>query len=648
MCNVKRRIFGVVSAVALTVGIMTTGAGAQTMAPPARVIAPPQDIAYPGVLKVTVDATDLDRKIFSIRETVPVSQAGDLVLMLPEWLPGKHSDRSEISKIAGLLVSANGKPLTWVRDQINVTAFHIDVPAGVTAVDVEFQYLAPTTAAAGRAVMTPDMLNLQFNFASLYPAGYYAKRIPVQATVKFPEGWGYATGLETDSKTGNTVVFKATDYDTLIDSPIFSGRYFKTWDLDPGGPAPVRLNVMADSPEQLDVMPGFIDVHKKLVQQSYKLYGSHHYDHYDFLVAASDQIGGIGLEHHRSSENRVDKKYLTDAKVSYSRDLLAHEYTHSWNGKFRRGADLWTPNFQVPMRNSLLWVYEGQTQYWGQVLAARSGLNSKELALQNLAATAASLDNLPARSWRAMQDTTNDPVISARAPQNWRAYQRSEDYYNEGLLIWLDADTLIREKTGGKTSLDNFAKDFFGIKNGEWGEATYTFDDVVKTLNTVYPYDWATFLRTRLDGHGEANNGGAPLDGITRGGYKLVYTETPSDLWKGVEDQGKLTNLNYSIGFSVNNKDNTLASVLWNSPAFKAGLTPGDTLVALNGRTYDNDAMKLAITAAKSGKPIELIVKMDETYRVIKVDYTGGLRYPVLQRIEGKPALLDDILAEKK
>jgi predicted metalloprotease with PDZ domain len=628
--------------------MMTSVAGAQTMAPPAPVIAPPQDIAYPGVLKVTVDATDLDRKIFSIKETVPVDKAGDLVLMLPEWLPGKHSDRSEISKIAGLLVSANGKPLTWVRDQINITAFHIDVPAGVTAVDVEFQYLAPTTAAAGRAVMTPDMLNLQFNFASLYPAGYYAKRIPIQATVKFPEGWGYATGLETDSKTGDTVVFKTTDYDTLIDSPIFSGRYFKTWDLDPGGPAPVRLNVMADSPEQLDVMPGFIDVHKKLVQQSYKLYGSHHYDHYDFLVAASDQIGGIGLEHHRSSENRVDKKYLTDAKVSYSRDLLAHEYTHSWNGKFRRGADLWTPNFQVPMRGSLLWVYEGQTQYWGQVLAARSGLNSKELALQNLASTAAAFDNLPGRTWRAMQDTTNDPVISARAPQNWRSYQRSEDYYNEGLLIWLDADTLIREKTGGKKSLDNFAKDFFGIQNGDWGEATYMFDDVVKTLNAVYPYDWATFLRTRLDGHGEADKGGAPLDGITRGGYKLVYTETPTDLWKGVEAQGKLTNLSYSIGFSVNNKDNTLAGVLWGSPAFKAGLTPGDTLVALNGRTYDNDAMKLAITAAKSGKPIELIVKMDETYRVIKVDYAGGPRYPVLQRIEGKPALLDDILAEKK
>ncbi|CAL4867948.1 hypothetical protein MMA231_02221 [Asticcacaulis sp. MM231] len=633
---------------ALSAGMVAYGAGAQTVAPPDPVIAPPQDIAYPGVLKVTVDATDLDRKIFSIKETVPVSKAGDLVLMLPEWLPGKHSDRSEISKIAGLLVSANGKPLTWVRDQINVTAFHIDVPAGVTAVDVEFQYLAPTTAAAGRAVMTPDMLNLQFNFASLYPAGYYAQRIPVQATVKFPEGWGYATGLETDSKTGDTVVFKTTDYDTLINLPIFSGRYFKTWDLDPEGPAPVRLNVMADSPEQLDVMPGFIDVHKKLVQQAYKLYGAHHYDHYDFLVAASDQIGGIGLEHHRSSENRVEKKYLTEAKVSYSRDLLAHEYTHSWNGKFRRGADLWTPNFQVPMRNSLLWVYEGQTQYWGQVLATRSGLNSKELALQNLAATAANLDNLPGRSWRALQDTTNDPVISARAPQNWRAYQRSEDYYNEGLLIWLDADTLIREKTGGKKSLDNFAKGFFGIQNGDWGEATYTFDDVVKTLNAVYPYDWATFLLTRVDGHGEADKGGAPLDGITRGGYKLVYTETPSDLWKGNETLGKVTNLSYSIGFSVNNKDNTLAGVLWGSPAFKAGLTPGDTLVALNGKTYDSDALKLAITAAKSGKPIELIVKMDETYRVIKIDYTGGLRYPVLQRIEGTPALLDDILAEKK
>jgi predicted metalloprotease with PDZ domain len=331
------------------------------------------------------------------------------------------------------------------------------------------------------------------------------------------------------------------------------------------------------------------------------------------------------------------------------RDLLAHEYTHSWNGKFRRGADLWTPNFQVPMRDSLLWVYEGQTQYWGYMLAGRSGLLSKDQDLGALAMIFASYDNLPGRKWRPLIDTTNDPIISSRSPQNWTSMQRSEDYYNEGLMIWLDADTLIREKTGGKKSLDDFAKAFFGIKNGDWGETTYTFDDVVKTLNSVYAYDWESFLKARVYDYGADGKGTAPMDGITRGGYRLVYQDTPSDYQKALEGLRKYSNLNYSIGFSVSSKDNSIMSELWDSPAFKAGLTPGMTLVAVNGKAFDMDLLKAAITNAKTGSdPIELIVKSDDNYKTVKIDYHDGLRYPVLQRIEGKPALLDDILAEKK
>ena len=300
------------------------------------------------------------------------------------------------------------------------------------------------------------------------------------------------------------------------------------------------------------------------------------------------------------------------------------------------------------MRDSLLWVYEGQTQYWGQVLAARSGLYTKDQELQFLAMTAASYDNLPARKWRAMVDTTNDPIIASRASQPWPSNQRSEDYYNEGLLIWLDADTLIREKTGGKKSLDDFASAFFGIKNGDWGVTTYNFDEVVKTLNGVYPYDWATFLHTRLEGHGDAERHGAPLDGITRGGYKLVYTDTPSDYYKAAETRRKTNSFAYSLGIAIG-KDNAVASVLWDSPAFKAGMAPGSTLIAVNGKAADIDGLKAAITDAKTGTaPIELLVKVDDLYKTFRIDYHGGLRYPKLERIDGTPALLDDILAEKK
>lgn len=647
----KKYGLSLVSAIALASAVLAPAAFSQEMAPPAVPVEQPKNIAYPGTLKVTVDATDLDHRIFQVTESIPVTGEGDLVLMLPKWLPGHHSPGTEISRIADIEFTANGERLHWLRDSLDMNAFHLVVPKGATTVEAAFKYLAPVTPAAGRITMTADMIDLQWNFASLYPAGYYANKIPVQATLKKPAGWGYATGLETESKTEDTVVFKTTDYDTLIDSPVFSGRYFKTWDITPkGSDAPVRLNIMADNADNLEAPDDVIAIHKNLIEQAYKLYGAHHYNHYDFLVAASDTIGGIGLEHHRSSENSVAEKYLTDWKTAYvGRDLLAHEYTHSWNGKFRRGADLWTPNFQVPMRDSLMWVYEGQTQYWGNVLAARSGLYNKDQELQSLAMTVASYDNIPGRKWRPLIDTTNDPIISSRRPQNWTSMQRSEDYYNEGLLIWLDADTLIREKTNGKKSLDDFAKAFFGIKNGDWGETTYNFDDVVKTLNGVYAYDWDAFLKARVYDFGADGKGTAPLDGITRGGYKLVYEEKPTDYFKSLETLRKYSNLNYSIGFAVAGKDNTIMSELWDGPAFKAGLTPGMTLIAVNGKAFDIDLLKTAITKAKTGQEsIELIVKSDDNIKTVKIDYHGGLRYPVLQRIEGKPALLDDILAAKK
>ncbi|WP_370526543.1 M61 family metallopeptidase [Caulobacter sp. RHG1] len=638
-------VLSLVASAALAQGQMTTQVMPESAAPTPP-IAAPQDTPYAGTLKLNVDATDLDRKIWNVTTTIPVNKAGDFVFLYPQWVPGGHSPRNDLDKLAGLVVTANGKTIPWKRDVVSVHAFHVDVPAGVSEIQVSYQFLTAVEAKVGRIEVTPEMLNLQWMQVTMYPAGYYTRQIPIEASVKLPEGWKLATALETASAAGQTTTFKPITVETLVDSPIFAGKYFKSVELDPKGPVPVRLNMVADSPELLEAKEEHIQAHKDLVQQAYKVFGSHHYDHYDFLVALSDKIGGIGLEHHRSSENRVAPKYFTEwDKTFVGRDLLSHEFTHSWNGKFRRGADLFTPNLNVPMRDSLMWVYEGQTQYWGNVLAARSGLLTKQQALDSIASTAAVYDNRRGRDWRPVQDTTNDPIIASRKPLSWLSWQRSEDYYSEGLLVWMDADTLIREKTGGKKSLDDFAKTFFGVDNGSYVVRTYVFDDVVAGLNSVYAYDWATFLKTRIEEVQEK----APLDGLARGGYKLVYADTQTEFMKSAETRAKNTALSYSLGLTAGS-DGVLTDVQWGGPAFKAGLTQGLTIVAVNGESFDGDKLKAATTAAmKPENPlVELLIKDGSRYKMVKLDYRGGLRYPRLEKIAGTPSRLDDILTPRK
>ena len=614
-------------------------------APPTPPIQAPRDIAYPaGPMKIRVDVTDLDRRIFQVRETIPVVGSGPMTLLFPQWLPGHHSPSGPISQLGGLVITANGQRVEWTRDPVEVFAFHVDVPRGARTLELEYQHLSPTQSGQGRVVVSPEMVDLEWNAVSVYPAGYFARRIPVDAQVTLPEGWGYATALETASKSGGVVTFKQTDFDTLVDSPLHTGKYWKTIDLEAPGPAPVRLNIMADKAEDLEIKPEQLAAHKALVRQAYALYGSHHYNHYDFLFSLSDRIAGNGLEHHRSSEDGVGPGYFTKwDEQPGDRDLLPHEFTHSWNGKFRRPADLWTPNFNVPMRDSLLWVYEGQTQYWGYVLAARSGLWDQQTFLDALAATAATYDNLPGRTWRPVEDTTNDPIINQRRPQGWRSYQRSEDYYSEGQLIWLDADTLIRERSGGKRSLDDFARRFFGVEDGSWTPDTYTFEDVVAALNAVEPYDWAGFLRTRLDGHGP----GAPLDGLRRGGYRLVYTETPSAFVKKNQAERKITDLSYSLGLVIG-REGAISSVLWGSPAFKAGVISGQTLVAVNGDAYTAEVVRDALKAGRGkGGAVELLIKTGDRYKTLRVPYDGGLRYPHLEKVGSAAASLEKIAAPR-
>lgn len=618
--------------------------GPQPVPLPPPIIAP-ADIPYPGTVALTVDLTDITRRIVNIHETIPV-QPGKLTLLYPQWIPGNHSPTGPISKVAGLAVTAAGKPLDWVRDRVNVYAFHLNIPSGVTTIDVNFQYLAPVKNREGRISISSEIADLAWNTAVLYPAGYFSRRIHFAPSVKLPAGWHFSSALEVSAQDGDMVHFKDTTLNTLVDSPVYAGIHFKRVDLSPSSDNPVYLDVFADKPSDLAITPQEIELHKKMAQEAARLFDSHHYDHYDFLFLISDKVGGIGLEHHQSSEDGASANYFTDWDAGVAgRDLLAHEYTHSWDGKFRRPADLWTPNFNVPMQDDLLWVYEGMTEYYGFVLTARSGLRTPEQTRDLIARIAANFEISPGRDWRPLVDTTNQPTISERTPVTWVSWQRPEDYYTEGLLIWLDADTKIRELSGDKKSLDDFAKLFYGIDNGSYITHTYTFDDVVAALNKVQPYDWASFLHTRVDQLAPHT----PEDGLARGGYKLSYSDTPPDWLKKAESgPHSTTSFATSLGFTVA-EDGDLANVWWNSPAFKAGVTPDMHLVAVDGETYSVPVLRAAIVAAeKDNAPIKLLLKRGEQFQSVDLDYHGGLRYPQLERVQGTDDRLDAILAPSK
>lgn len=598
-----------------------------------------RDIPYPGTMTIDVDATDIRHGIFTTKQTIPVARSGPMVLLFPKWLPGAHSPRGELDKVVNLHIRANGKEIHWTRDPVDVFAYHIDVPSGARTLDIGLQFASATASDQGSIVVSPDMLRLQFNSMSLYPAGYFTRAIPVKATVKYPEGWHASSGLPSRA-VGSTYTYEPTNYEVLVDSPVLAGRYYRQWPLSPR----VNLNVYADNAEELAATPEQIDAHKRLVDQAVKLFGTQHYDKYEFLLSLSDQMGGIGLEHHRSSEDGVKLGYFLKWKDGPgSRNLLPHEYTHSWDGKYRRGADLWTPDYRTPMRGSLLWVYEGQTQFWGYVLQARSGLVSKQDTLDQYAAIMAALDNRPARNWRNMVDTTNDPVISQRRPKGWLSNQRSEDYYNEGLLIGMEVDSILRKLSGGTKSIDDFAGTFFRGRDGDWGQVTYTFDDVAATLNTIQPYDWSGFLKKRITETGEP----APLQGFINNGYKLIYTDEPTPSFKQAETTGKRTDLSYSLGLALNN-EGAVTGVTWDGPAFKAGMTVSDTIVAVNGQAWSAQAIKDAVTAAKTGKePIVLLVKANDRIAPVSIDYHGGLRYPRLEKIGSGEGGLDTLLTAK-
>lgn len=599
----------------------------------------PRDVAFPGLIRLQVDASDLDHRVFHVKQQLPV-RPGRLTLLFPRFLPGTHGPYGDVSRLAGLKMSSASQAVPWLRDTVDSHAFHVDVPHDATELELQFQFLSAVDKNSGRVVVTREMLNLQWHSVLLYPAGHHSSAIPVQASLRLPKGWTQASALPVASQGEQGTQFKPVSLETLVDSPVFAGAHVRRFELDaPGTAHPVVLNVVADEAAQLQVSDEHLQAHRKLVQQADRLFRSRHFTKYDFLLALSEHMGGIGLEHHESSENGVRPGYFKDwAKRVGDRELLPHEYVHSWNGKFRRPADLWTPNFNTPMQNSLLWLYEGQTQFWAHVLAARSGLVTPEQSRDRLAQVAASLEYRAGRTWRNLQDTTNEGTIGARGGnKDWRNWQRGVDYYDEATLIWLDADMLIRERSQGARSMDDFAHAFFGVQDGRVQPLPYTFDDVVATLNQVQPFDWRSFLRDRLDTH----KAGAPLDGLARSGWKLAWAESPSEFEKNDDAEWRGDDFAYSLGLYLK-RDGQVDGVMWDSPAYRVGLSKAVKVVAVNGVAYKGDRLQAAVTANKAGAaPIDLLTKEGDVYRTVRIDYRGGLRYPRLERVADAPERLD-------
>ncbi|MGC1920188.1 MAG: M61 family peptidase [Acidobacteriaceae bacterium] len=593
-------------------------------------------------ITITVDATDAPRKMLHADLVIPV-QPGDLTLVYAKWIPGEHEASGPIDDLAGIVIKANGQTLPWVRDSVDMFKLHVLVPQGVTELRVHDDFLAtagPVGFSAG-ASTSENLAMISWNEVMLWPQVASAKDVQVTPSVILPTGWKFATALTTTSTGGTTTHFATVPLNELVDSPVLSGRYFREIPLAPEISPQHYLDLAADGPEDLEVPAQMLAGFNDLVRQASALYQSHHYGSYHFLMTLSDQVAHFGLEHHQSNDDRVPEKTFLDPNLDVlEAGLLPHEFTHSWNGKYRRPEGLLSPDFQTPMKGDLLWVYEGLTEYLGDVLTARSGLWTDDQYREALANSAADLDNRPGRTWRDLQDTATAAQTLYGASGQWGNWRRSVDYYPEGELLWLQIDTIIRQQSHGKKSLNDFCVRFLGL-NGDTGPITvpYTFDDVVSNLNAVQPYDWAGFLTEKLT----TKENHAPLGGIENGGYRLSYSDTPNSMEESMEAL-RGVDAWYSLGLNLSHQG-VIRDVLFYSPAYKAGLGPGMKIVAVSGRAYTDALMHDAIRNSKNTQaPIELIVENTAYFRDVKIDYHGGERYPHLERVDSKPDILNQIL----
>lgn len=591
--------------------------------------------------RLRVDATDAPRNILHSTVTIPVVP-GRVTLVYPKWIPGNHRPTGPIQNLTGLHIKAKGQELDWERDLVDMWAFHVQVPDGVSELEVAFD----TITFNGRSsASSSKVLDLNWNQVVLYPKDTASNDVEVSASLVLPPSWKFGTALTPVSESGDSAEFKPVSLTRLVDSPLIAGQWYRQVQLSSPGETPVHaLDLVGESEEAIAITDKDVASYKQLVRETGKLFGARHYEKYHFLWTLSDQTAHHGLEHHESSDNATGEDVFSNAGVhNLEADLLSHEFVHSWNGKYRRPAGLATPNYQEPMKGDLLWVYEGLTDYLGNILAARIGLRSPDQFRENLAYTAAMLDHRAGRTWRPLQDTATSVQILFAAAAQWSNWRRSADYYPEGYLIWLEVDATIRRQTQGRKSLNDFCRTFYGGASGPPAVVPYKFEDIVAALNQVTPYDWAHLLRERLD----SKSAHAPLGGVENGGWKLIYTDQKNATMDAQEKAGDALDLSFSMGMIVT-KDGDLRDVIPGAPAYAAGLGPGMKVIAVNGRRWSKDVMRAALRASvHSQAPIALLAENGDYFNTYQVDYHRGEQYPHLLRVEGQPDLLGEIIASQ-
>jgi predicted metalloprotease with PDZ domain len=607
--------------------------------------APGRAAEAPPAARISVDTREAPRGIMSAHLILPVS-AGPLTLVYPKWLPGRHSPAGPLTSLGGPRFTANGQVLRWRRDSVDLNAFHLDIPSGVTRLEADLEILtAPAPDGVVQGLESPraateSLLILEWNQLLLYPAGSRSDDLVYQASVRLPPGWKFASALTITSPGPERVEFAAVSLTTLMDSTLLAGRYFR--DMPLGGTPAVTLHIAADTPVALNMSSETAAHYRQLVREAAALFGATHYNHYDFLWSLTDQIMPDGLEHHESSDNRSPLRALVDDPIRRAEaNLLPHEYVHSWNGKYRRPAGLATPNYQEPMIDEMLWVYEGLTEYLGDVLAARSGLLTEGEFRDEFARIGAAMQSHSAREWRSLQETTIAAPLLYYQSRAWAArLRRQDDFYQESALLWLEADTVIRRGSKGRKSLDDFCKLFYGAPSTGPRVVAYDFDAVVKALNAVYAYDWAGFWTERLN----RLRAEAPLEGVQAAGWRLALTDTPSSMHLAHEADDRDLDLRYSLGFYVDDDRATIGDVIPRSPADLAGAAPGSHLIALNGYKWSKEYLHdtLAPSANPSGT-ITLLIEKDDMYKTLDLKYSGGERYPNLLREPGTEDLLAHI-----
>jgi len=594
-------------------------------------------------ITLSLDATEAPRKIFHARLTIPAAP-GMLTLYYPKWIPGEHGPTGPIQDLTGLTFTANGQTLKWRRDLVDGWTFHVEVPAGVSSIEAALDFVSPGAGNrgmfTGAASATDKMTVVSWNTVLLYPDGWTSDELTYEASLRLPAGWKSATPLPVAAQmnTSGEIKFQPVSLTMLVDSPVISGEYFRVIPLADNPPQ--ELDIAADSAGALEAPPEVFDHYKNLTDQAKKLFGAQHFRDYHFLYSLSDHVAHFGLEHHESNDSRSAERALIDpGQRLLAAGLLSHEYVHSWNGKYRRPAGLSTPDYQKPMQDDLLWVYEGLTSYLGDVLSARSGIRTPEQFRDNVARIAARLDHTPGRTWRNLQDTADGVPAMQGSPSQWESWRRTVDYYDEDVLNWLWVDMIIRQQTHGAKSMDDFCHLFHGGESGPPQVKTYNFEDVVKTVNQVTPYDWDKFWTERLTNHAP----GAPLAGLEASGWKLAYDDKRSELERAEEARNEI-DAAYSVGLLLH-RDGVIVDTIEGMAAAKAGIGPGMKVIAVNGRAFSDDSLRDALKDGKtSPTPIELLVENADYFHTYKLDYHGGEQYPHLVRDASKPDELSEII----